>query len=39
MDDHLQTEVGVTLLSTLAQENRSVAGGPVPLLLKIAPHI
>ena len=29
----------VTLLSTLAQENRSVAGGPVPLLLKIAPDL
>lgn len=29
----------VTLLSALAQENRSVAGGPVPLLLKIAPDL
>jgi len=29
----------VTLLSTIAQENRSVAGGPVPLLLKIAPDL
>ena len=29
----------VTLLSTLVQENRSVAGGPVPLLLKIAPDL
>jgi dihydroorotate dehydrogenase len=29
----------VTLLSTIARENRSVAGGPVPLLLKIAPDL
>jgi dihydroorotate dehydrogenase len=29
----------VTLLSTLAQENKSVAGGPVPLLLKVSPDL
>ena len=29
----------VRLLSTLARENRGVAGGPVPLLLKVAPDL
>jgi len=29
----------VTLLATLARENRGVAGGPVPLLLKVAPDL
>lgn len=29
----------VQLLSTLAQENKSVAGGPVPLLLKVSPDL
>lgn len=29
----------VSLLSSLAKENRSLSGGPVPLLLKIAPDL
>ena len=29
----------VSLLSTLARENRSTPGGPVPLLLKVAPDL